>query len=838
MPPIKRSLTGSGRGNGRGNGNKARSSVLVSTTDALRRLKSSLTSPFSTDTNNSSTDNPTDSTSSASHSTGTGTGTSTGSTSTGTVTISWKNIWCANHWEYTPIQYAVVTHIATAKQQVNILEDFDPAQWKNLSNKSAGRFLLVRPIFDDVWDVGRVQRVEKLYHHLADNVSWAPLNDSHCDCVPGPHAEFGYILNGYKVIRWEDVDESTGVTNPRYKVVKCPLPREVLLEGGRGSGKSEDFFAFIQRGRPGAKADKPEEQCYLNHPAYRCLVLRKNFDDLKDFFDRVERFLEKHFTLVQRNRSEMFITLSTGAKIIFGHLADEKAFSNYIGHEYHSIWIEELGLLAKEEQYVDIMTCARSGQYSEITPMIAGSTNPGGQGAAWIEARFINVKDSKGKDVPASTLIYDPVGKSYRIRIHSTVLDNPYTLKTGYYDVLNAIPSVAKRIQWLEGSWNVKSGVMFSEFRRQWVRYCEGDAESKRSCICGKCDPQHACHIVPMSPDVNVNGAIIHRQPYPDEPLVLSGDVGFTHHACFHKARMKSNGQLHVTGELVKTEQTLKQWGVEVAAWIAQELELVPNKRAVLFLSPDAFGQRGMEMTQAQQLSAGIEMVLGKKASIVMASEFSYEEDEKVRVANREQWQLLNAQKGLRLIIRPANNKRVDGWNWLHELLRWRDLRPQMNMTFDADFAARLLHDDKTEEYLVYTRMFMSTQDRTKEVLPKLVFNSNCHRTTKALTMLINDPKKLDDVKDQKEWWNDVGDSLRYLAMGYRTISEHEPEAVYVNRSVNDWKHQRESTGHVVSPNQQMIMQMVAQIKYQDEKARKSAPAFSIERGTGRLIIQ
>lgn len=816
MPPIKR-LTAKN--------NRARSSVLVSTTDALRRLKSTFTGQS---TSQSSSSNPSDSLVNDPSATSTGT--------TGSLTISWKNIWCSNYWEYTPIRYAVVSHVATKNQQLTVLEDFNPADWKNLSNKSAGRFLLVRPIFDDIWDVGRVQRVEKLYHHLADNLSWAPLNDGHCSCCPGPHAEFGYILNGYKVIRWEDTDNLTGKITPRYKVVKCPLPREVLLEGGRGSGKSEDFFAFIQRGKPGAKADKPEEQCYLNHPAYRCLVLRKNFDDLKDFFDRVERFLEKHFTLVQRNRSEMFITLSTGAKIIFGHLADEKAFSNYIGHEYQSIWVEELGLLAKEEQYVDIMTCARSGQYSEIIPMVASSTNPGGQGSAWIENRFINVKDNKGNDVPASTLIYDPIGKSYRIRIHSTVLDNPYTLKTGYYDVLNSIPSVAKRVQWLEGSWNIKSGIMFSEFRRQWVRYCDGN--EKQKCVCGKCEPQHACHIIPMSPDINVNGATIHRQPFPDEPLVLAGDVGFSHHACFHKARMKSNGQLHVTGELVKSGQTLKQWGVEIGMWIGEELELVPNKRAVLFLSPEAFGQRGMELTQAQQLSAGIEMVLGKRASIVMGAEFSYEDDERVRVANREQWQTLNAQKDLRLIIRPANNKRVDGWNWLHELLRWQDLQPRLNMVFDADFAARLLHDDKTEEYLIYTRMFMQSQDRVKEELPKLVFNSNCHKTTKAITMLISNDKKVDDVKDQLEWWNDVGDSLRYLAMGYRTITEHEPEAVFVKRSVNEWIHQRESTGHLVTPNQQMLMQMAAQVKYQEEKVRRSAPAFNIQRGTGRVIIQ
>ena len=822
MPPIKR------LGNNRSAAKTAKNSVLVSTSEALKKLKASIANVGSggADTSPGPGDASTSSTSQS----------STPSLNTPKVTISWKNIWCANYWEYTPIQYALVIHIHTINPQVRILEDFDPSDWKNLTNKSAGRELLVRPIFDDVWEVGRVQRVEKLYHHLADNLSWAPLNDSHCDCCPGPHAEFGYILNGYKVIRWEDANNQTGKTTPRYKVVKCPLPREVLLEGGRGSGKSEDFFAFIQRGKPGAKADKPEEQCYLNHPAYRCLVLRKNFDDLKDFFDRVERFLEKHFTLVQRNRSEMFITLSTGAKIIFGHLADEKAFSNYIGHEYQSIWVEELGLLAKEEQYVDIMTCARSGQYSEIIPMIASSTNPGGQGAAWIESRFVNVKDNKGRDIPASTLIFDPVGKSYRIRIHSTVLDNPYTLKTGYYDVLNAIPSVAKRIQWLEGSWNVKSGIMFSEFRRQWVRYCDGD--ENKHCVCGKCEPQHACHIVPVSEDINVNGAVIHRQPTPLEPLVLAGDVGFSHHACFHKARMKANGQLHVTGELVKSGQTLKEWGVEIGLWIANELELVPNKRAVMFLSPEAFGQRGMELTQAQQLNAGLEMVLGKRASVVLATEFSYENDDKVRMANREQWQKLNAQQGLKLIIRPANNKRVDGWNWLHELLRWKIIQAPINMTFDNEFAARLLHDNKTEEYLIYTRMFMQSQDRVKEILPKLVFNSNCHRTTKALTMLINDPKKVDDVKDQLEWWNDVGDSLRYLSMGYKTISEFEPEAVYLQREVYDWKTQMEDRGHLISPNQQMMRLVIAQAKYQDEKARRKLPSFSIQRGTGQMIIQ
>ena len=767
-----------------------KSSLVVSTVAAFNKLKSKFLSDYQPDITTSK------------------------SQSQPAINISWKNIWCAGYWLYSPLQYYLVDfNSAFGNPQLVPIEDFDPANWKILSDK-----IVIRPVFEDTFN-GREQKVSKLYHHLADSVQWAPLNNSHCNCTPGPHAELGYLLNGYKIIRNEE----------GWNAKKCPMPKEIFLEGGRGSGKSENFFLVLQRGKPNPHPNKPEEQCYLNHAAFRVLVLRKNRDDLLDFFDRVDRFLTKHFTVVGRNKTDMIIELSSGAKIMFGHLADEKAFGDYIGHEYHLIWIEELGLLAKQEIYNDIRTCARSGAYPEIIPLMCSTSNPGGPGASWIEDYFINVKDEKGNLVPPGTLIYNPISKTYRIRIHSTVLDNPYTLMTGYYDELNSITNEAKRLQWLEGSWNVKSGVFFTEFRTKRARYCEDDP-----CTCTHCEPKHARHVIDITDPFDK----LHRQPFLNEPLVLGGDIGFTHHAAFIKLRMKSNGQLHATGAKVEAGKTLKQWGVDIAQWIAPELQFIPNQRAVLFMSPDAFGNRGMEFTQVQQFNEGVKQVLGKNASIV-ATNFSYEDSQEALDTNKKEWMNLNAQKDLRLIIRPANNKRVAGWDWLRELLRWQSLVQSFVMDYDPVFAAHLINNGKTTEYLAYYKAYQQSKGRdSSEVLPKLVINSDCKKIIEGIPKLISDDKKVDDIKDQKEWWNDMADALRYAVMGYKTINTSEQEAVAIQRGLHDWLEHMERGGEIITPAQRAMVAMQMQHQYRKANNLSQLQGFHVSRATGTITVQ
>lgn len=738
------------------------------------------------------------------------------------INVTWKNIWCANYWEYTPITYYIITQDENGKPKPVQVDDIDPDDWQTLQGR-----ILIRPVFEDN-GFERRQKVERLYHHFADNLHWAPLNDGHCNCAPGPHAQVGYLLNGWKVVRYKD--EQTGrLDKYRYTLKKCPLPKEVLLEGGRGSGKSEDFFLFLQRGKPNANPNKPEEQCYLNHPAYRVLVLRKNSKDLEDFFDRVDRFLTKHFSVVGRNRTDKIIVLSSGAKIVFSHLEDDNSFRKYIGQEHHTIWIEEVGLISKEDLYHDLLTCARS-PYEEIIPLVASSTNPGGPGAAWIEERFVNVYDQQGERIPPGELIYNTVSKTWRVRISSTVLDNPYTLRMGYDNELRAIKNEAKRRQWLEGSWDIKSGVMYTEFRKKPNRFCE-----TTPCTCNGCEPPYATHVVDK-----LDPFAIHKQPNHYDTMLLGGDLGFDHHTSFIKARLKSNGQLHVTGIKVQSGKTLRQWGFEVAEWIGQELQDIPSHRAILFVSPEAFGQRGHEYTQIQQFSEGVKHVLGKEASMVLGyDDFTYDETPEAQEKNRQKWRDLNNQKNLRLLIRPANNRRVDGWNWLHELMRWDVLYSVSDFNFDPSFAHQLILEGKTDEYLAYVKAYERSQRKSQvETLPKLVINSDCERLIQAIPRLITDEKKVDDVKDQREWWNDVADALRYLSMGYKTVLEQEPEAVFIERKLQEAIERAQQLNNPnVKPADQMRMIMLAHNEYQNRRKDLHA-AFSVDRATGSVYVQ
>jgi len=302
---------------------------------------------------------------------------------------------------------------------------------------------------------------------------------------------------------------------------------------------------------------------------------------------------------------------------------------------------------------------------------------------------------------------------------------------------------------------------------------------------------------------------------------------------------MKPNTQLHATGVLCQAGKTLRQWGVDIGEWIAAELTQIPSHHAVLFLSPEAFGQRGHEFTQAQQLNEGICKVLGSKASIVASlNDFSYADDDDVKKNNKQQWITLNQQKDLRLIIRPANSKRVEGWNWLHELLRWEALTTSFDFVFDPRYAQQLFMEGKVDEYQRYYTMYeRSLKGPQQEVLPKLVIDSTCTKLISAIPKLINDEKKADDVKDQKQWWNDVADALRYMIMGYKTVVEDEPEAVFVDRQMQQLASRYALNNKELTPEARMMAMMQAQYDFQ-AKDRSRHMAFSVDRSNGEVYMQ
>lgn len=218
---------------------------------------------------------------------------------------------------------------------------------------------------------------------------------------------------------------------------------ECCYGGSRGGGKSAAGLAWMI------------EPDYLNNPLYRGLVIRRNYDDLRDWIDRATLFYRSLGVKVRGNPAEF--TFPSGAKIRTGHLADSDATYKYLGHEYHKILIEELTIIPEEENYLRLISTCRS-TVKGLEPQVFATTNPGGVGHMWVKQRFVDVAREKE--------FVDPVTGRTRIFIPATVYDNPTLMKNDpmYVKTLEGLPEDLRRA-WLDGDWDVFSGQYFNKWR-------------------------------------------------------------------------------------------------------------------------------------------------------------------------------------------------------------------------------------------------------------------------------------------------------------------------------------------------------------------------------------
>jgi len=218
---------------------------------------------------------------------------------------------------------------------------------------------------------------------------------------------------------------------------------EILYGGSRGGGKTEAGLAWMV------------EPNFLQNEMYRGLVIRKNVEDLRDWIDRAKIFYRPLNAKFIGQPSE--IRFPGGAIIRTGHLKDENAYEKYQGHEYQKILIEELTQIPQEEQYLRLVSSARS--TIGLTPQIFATTNPGGPGMGWVKSRWVD--KARGKTY------VDPVTTRTRIFIPAKVTDNPTLMKKdpGYIQYLDGLPEELRRA-WRDGDWDVFVGQFFKEWRR------------------------------------------------------------------------------------------------------------------------------------------------------------------------------------------------------------------------------------------------------------------------------------------------------------------------------------------------------------------------------------
>lgn len=236
---------------------------------------------------------------------------------------------------------------------------------------------------------------------------------------------------------------------------------EILFGGARGPGKTDTGMVWLL----GEEYEK--DKLYIDHPRYRALVLRKNYEDLTDWLDRASHMYRRYGAVVVGKPAQ--IRFPSGALFKCGHLRDAKSYEKYLGHEYQRELTEELTQIAEEKFFVQILGSCRS-TIPELRPQVFSTTNPGGPGHAWVRGRYIDPSEpmkpfSKVKNDDGDWVKIRP-----RVFIPATLDDNPILLKNdpGYVEYLESIKETDSELYraWRHGDWDVFAGQVFREFNR------------------------------------------------------------------------------------------------------------------------------------------------------------------------------------------------------------------------------------------------------------------------------------------------------------------------------------------------------------------------------------
>jgi len=228
----------------------------------------------------------------------------------------------------------------------------------------------------------------------------------------------------------------------------CPAD-EIFFGGSRGGGKTDGML-----GKHLVKAQKYGEDCIG-------IFFRRTFVELKEVIERSKKIYSKIGAKYVKSEKEW--KFPGGARLKFAYLDNDDDADNYQGHSYTDIYFEELPHWPSETPIKKLKATLRSG--AGVPCQFNATGNPGGPGASWIKARYIDPNPL------GMSVIYEDftnpfdgsVTRKSRVFIPSSVVDNPY-LGGEYIAGLQQSGSEALVKAWLLGDWSAIEGAYFSEF--------------------------------------------------------------------------------------------------------------------------------------------------------------------------------------------------------------------------------------------------------------------------------------------------------------------------------------------------------------------------------------
>lgn len=241
--------------------------------------------------------------------------------------------------------------------------------------------------------------------------------------------------------------------------LSCPY-LEALVHGTRGGGKSDALLmSYAQHVGRGHRS------------AWRGVIFRRTYPELADIVAKSERWFYRIFPGARFNRQNMLWEFPSKEVLMFRHMVRPSDCSLYQGHELPFIGWEELTNWSDERCYVTMFACVRTSKRG-VPRMVRSTTNPYGPGTNWIRERFRlhgrwkqtvivdDDRDDRGEPLPT------------RVAIHSHLRENRILLDAdpGYETkIAAAAHNEAMAAAWLEGSWDIVAGGMFSDVWDQKV---------------------------------------------------------------------------------------------------------------------------------------------------------------------------------------------------------------------------------------------------------------------------------------------------------------------------------------------------------------------------------
>ncbi len=358
-----------------------------------------------------------------------------------------------------------------------------------------------------------------------------------------------------------------------------PFPRQAefhsspakfrLFGGAAGPGKTAALLweAIIQN---------------LEVPNSTCLLLRRTLKQLEDSLLK-----EFHKSVPWRRMGATYndqkhrVNWPNGSVTVFGYCEHENDVYQYQGGEYLFIGFDELThFTLKQWQFL----ASRNRHPGKFATM-AGATNPGNVGHAWVKALWIDKKPAPDMDEPEK---YDPGEYDF---IRALIADNPiYANDQNYLRTLDGLGK-ALRTAMLEGLWDQFAGQYFDVFlaTRHVAKRKGSDLIANVTERIGD-DPSNATY------------RILETKKYTIEPFWhkwVSLDWGFKHDTAVYWHTTAPDGR-HITyREWIVNNLTPRMLGeglVERSVDRAGRQEKIQQ----FFLSPDAFADRTGESTIAE----------------------------------------------------------------------------------------------------------------------------------------------------------------------------------------------------------------------------------------------